>query len=56
MATIKIDGSNFGYDELDSILNNNSNFISNDYDFDSTSTLTKKVNQILTINSTKQNK
>ena len=42
--------------ELDSIIDKDSNFISNDYDFDSTSIFTKKLNQTLLTNSTKKNK
>ena len=43
--------------ELDSILDSDSNFISNDYDFDSASTtLTKKFDQTLAANTFKQDK
>ena len=39
--------------ELDSILDNSSNVISNDYNYDVNSTLTKQLNQTLVTNLTK---
>ena len=48
--------NNFITSEFDSILDNNSNFISSDYNYDSISTLTKKLNQTFSTNSNKQQK